>query len=112
MEANNLDLLTLFKQFENDIVYDCHSLRAKVSRSRSGKLIILLGPKVLAELAIYLKNRQPPSKIKNLSNEVNHAWGILLSWMCEEHSLNRENIAQTDFQSWVKWTTTSAFATA
>lgn len=37
---DNLESLTiseLIKQFEDDIRYDCHSLRARVSRSQAGK---------------------------------------------------------------------------
>lgn len=104
MKIEELDLASLFEKFENDIVFDCHSLRTKVSRSQSGKRIIAMGPKILRELAEYLKNWQPLSKIKELEDEEKHGWGILLSWMCEEHSLDRGGIAQNDFESWVKWT--------
>lgn len=100
----------LFKRFANDIIYNCHSLRASVSRSGAGRQIIADGPNILRDLATHLKDYKPSTEIEALADEVRHGWGILLSWMCEEHSLDREGIAQGDFNAWVAWVTKHAQA--
>lgn len=90
----------LFEQFEKDIIFDCHSLRARVSRSDARRQMTAIGPGIFPELYLHLKNYQSQAKI---DEEVCHGWGILLSWFCEEHSLDRKEIAQDDFNSWVLW---------
>jgi|ERR1035437_433157 hypothetical protein len=112
MKTKNSDLHSLFERFEEDIEFDCHSLRAKVSRSEAGKQIIVLGPRALKELASHLKGWRSPSQIHAISEEIKNGWGILLSWMCEEHSLERKGIAQSDFASWVGWTTNQTLLVA
>lgn len=93
----------LFERFAKDIIYDCHSLRARVSRSNAGKQILAVGPEIFNDLAQHLKDYKPPTQIEAIAEEVRYGWGILLSWMCEEHSLDRKGIAQADFNSWIKW---------
>ena len=93
----------LFERFAKDIIFDCHSLRAKVSRSDAGKQIIKVGPAVLSELAEHLNSYKPPTEIEALADEVRYGWGILLSWFCEEHSLDRKGLNQKDFNSWIEW---------
>ncbi len=100
-----------FGCFERDITYDCHSLRARVSRSEAGKQIMASGPKVFNDLAQHLRDLGPSAKIEAPTDEVRHGWGILLSWICEEHSLDRKGIIQTDFVSWVEWVNDLARAT-
>ena len=103
MNIDNIDLFAEFRRFESDIMYDCHSLRAKVSRSESGKHILALGPKVMTELSLHLTDWKSPSKIAAISEDVKYGWGILLSWMCRDHKLDRQGLAQNDFDSWVEW---------
>jgi hypothetical protein len=107
-EATKAEFVMQFKRFEDDIAYDCHTLRAKVSRSEAGKKILSIGPKLMAELSDHLKAWRPPNEVTAISDEVKYGWGILLSWMCEEHSLDRMGIAQNDFPSWVRWTADQA----
>jgi hypothetical protein len=93
----------LFESFENDILIGCHSLRAEVSRSPAGKKIIAAGQRIFSELALHLKDCKLPTEIEAIANDVRHGWGMLLSWLCENHRLDHKGIAQNDFDSWVKW---------
>jgi hypothetical protein len=93
----------LFQQFESEIAVDGHSLRAAISRSRFGKTIIAGGPMIIEEIGQHLQDRKPRSETEGIEKSVKYAWGILLSWVCDEYKLDRQELEQSDFNGWVRW---------
>lgn len=68
----------LVDQFENDILYDCHSLSTRVSRSEAGKEISKLNPMELNLIRRYVKNHKVDTSYEGLRKEVEVAWEIVL----------------------------------
>jgi hypothetical protein len=75
-EVSEMSVPELFECFEKDILYDCHSLRAKVSRSQAGKEI----ERRKAEL-MPLVQQHIESKSGSQNEQVLSGWETLLNWM-------------------------------
>jgi hypothetical protein len=108
----DLRIYELVHRFENDIIFDCHSLAIKTSRSQSSKDIIREGPAALATITEHLKHFRAPKGAEVFDSELRHAWGILLSWLCKEHGLQNYPASQRDFNGWVGWLVVQTHALA
>ena len=93
----------LIERFEKDIIFDCHAVWIRVSRSRAGKEILALGPSVLPDLAVRLEGYKLPEGQEAHSDSLKWAWSLLLSWLVKEHGLEGRPKLQADFDGWVKW---------
>ncbi len=64
--------------FENDIIYDAHSLRARIGRSETGKKIALMSEEDKEALREYLKTHTAPTEYPLLLQDVEKAWREVL----------------------------------
>lgn len=93
----------LFDEFEKDILYDCHALVTRINRSPAAREIIRRGPAILKDVSTHLKDYKPPTTYELLGKQLKHAWGVLLSWLADEHHLKDKPTSQRDFPTWVNW---------
>ena len=66
----------LFERYEKDILYDCHSLRARISRSGARKEIVRRKEELFP-----LVQQHVAEKKGSQDNEVLKAWAVVLSEM-------------------------------
>lgn len=88
----------LIQRFEKDILYDCHSLGAKVSRSRVGREILRRG---LNSIGLMARNLQG-WRLKE--EDVRQALIMLLQEIGRMHNLTDMPDSRHDFNGWVVWT--------
>jgi hypothetical protein len=78
----------LFEGFENDILYDCHGLSARVSRSEFRALMLKRGPEFLRHIRKYLLSRFPkggPHEEGPDPGELCIAWMLVLYDFLEKY---------------------------
>ena len=71
----------LLERFGKDIRFNCHSTRAKVSRSEASKELQRRGSEAISAIEDRLKSlTEMPGKTP-LDQEVIDGWNLLLAWM-------------------------------
>ena len=80
-DVTDMTIPELFDRFEKDILFDCHSLRAKASRSEAGKEIERRKEETIPAIQNHLA-----SKSGSQNEEVLKAWDMILHWMRTEVS--------------------------
>lgn len=91
-------ICNLFKSFESDIIYDCHQIRTRASRSTAGKEIIRRGRESLSALAENLVYQ------RDFNSDVFTGLIMILYWLGHKHGII-ENMPQTfgDADGWIEW---------
>jgi hypothetical protein len=69
---------TLVKRYEDDILFDCHSLPIKISRSEARREISELSPAEHKEIKKFLENHTVKTIYPALAEEVRQAWSAVL----------------------------------
>ncbi|MFC1615084.1 hypothetical protein ACFL22_00810 [Patescibacteria group bacterium] len=89
----------LIQRFEKDILYDCHSLSARINRSDAQKELVEIGQGALRQIAEYLK-----PKCTSDATELTVAWCTLLCYIeadIDPQKTGPELLDET--QGWVDW---------
>jgi hypothetical protein len=73
LEEKDMTDAQLCDRFDRDILYDVHSLRAKVGRSKAGKQLLAKGRDVLITIAKHLEEHTQLHEF-----ELGKGWGMLL----------------------------------
>jgi len=92
----------LLKRFESDIIYDCHQLQTKTSRSAAGKEIIRRGRESLKAMAEFL------FKQRNYNDDVLLAATIILCWLSHKYKLGGIPETYSDVDGWIAWANANA----
>lgn len=97
METNTDPTKSLLERFERDILYDCHSLRARISRSEALETI-LATKGIIPDIATYLKSNEPDIKAVYplLAEDLRKAWIYLVNNYIDEHLSEKRSF---DFDS-------------
>ena len=92
-------VVELIRQFERDIVYDCHGYTARFERSDAQKELCRRGRRVLRPIIDHLR-ANPPVDFMDLKT----AWGHLLNWI--EVAVDPEKSGPQklrDTEDWLLW---------
>ena len=103
-QKNNQDFPTLIKRFEEDIIYDAHSLIAKFERSDAQKELFQRGRESLRPIIDHIKDQEHFSKFQVIGNDLDIAWGKLLNRF--EILLDPKKTAPEDLRDitgWITW---------
>lgn len=105
-EIRNLDPPKLVERFENDIIYDCHSLRAKFGRSQAQRELVQKGRESLRPIVehIRLYQQTPPTSYPLVLDDLLVAWGMLFHSIEIEVDPDRtgpQDLRDTD--GWMAW---------
>lgn len=102
-EADSRAPSELCERFANDILYDAHSLRARISRSEAGQKLIDLGTNALPAIIQHYSERNP-GNIPGLETEVDTAWCTIFSEI--RRSTDPASQPPSDprvVQEWIAW---------
>jgi hypothetical protein len=103
----NMTPKELIKHFEGDILYDCHSFRARIGRSLALREIVRRGTNILPDLVAHLERtnfaehgaRAYPSG----GEELACAWAVVLGGIERDHGLTGAPQVYSDKVGWLAW---------
>lgn len=88
----------LIERFENDIIFDAHSYRARFERSQARKELCQRGKQALRDIVDHLKSALP------LSGDIQTAWGHLLCLIEPTIDSNKTGPNELkDTEGWISW---------
>lgn len=93
----------LCEAFDGDILYDCHHIRTRVSRSDAGRKLRLNARGTLPVIVTHLENHRrldepgPPEDLRL-------GWGLLLNWIAVDlGAIDSAPEFRTDTLGWIAW---------
>lgn len=93
------EIQSLIKQYDSDILYDCHLLQTRVYRSEARKQLVGLGAGALQHIITHLKKNMPIGDV-----ELTYAWCTLLNHIEISIDLSRSGPQRLDdIEGWVQW---------
>lgn len=91
----------LCRSFDEDILYDCHDLDIKLSRSQAGAELFRRRKAALGGIAKHLREHQG---LDALQGELRLAWGKTLFWIGTRIGHALDSPAEyTDTKAWITW---------
>lgn len=102
---------TLIRRFEDSIVFDCHSLRARFCRSQPAQELVRAGPFVLGEIATHLAAPRDPREYesyKNIATDLRTVWIWLLRSIADAFLIRDVPPDFADISDWAKWAENNA----
>jgi mRNA-degrading endonuclease HigB of HigAB toxin-antitoxin module len=86
-------------RFDKDIWYDCHSVRARASRSDAAKEVLARIPRILPVIIRHLETHKELDKF-----DLRQAWGLHLYWLQQQVSpKDTRQIHLGDTAGWIAW---------
>ncbi|MBU1046344.1 hypothetical protein KKH36_01015 [Patescibacteria group bacterium] len=99
MSLNPKEVQKLIERFEKDIIYDCHSLRTRLSRSEAREKLNEMGRDALRPIIDHLKINSP-------KDELAEAWNTLFAWIEKDIDPKRSGPKYVDsgeIINWIEW---------
>ncbi len=92
----------LIKRFEEDILYDCHSMTSKINRSKARAEIIEEGPQNIKLIVEHIAQKKYTSQKDPQKNPLGTAWVLFLSWWAKDLKIYSPQQTE-EMSTWIKW---------
>jgi hypothetical protein len=101
-EESKMTAEELIERFAKDIIYDCHSLRARFERSMAMRELVRRGPAVLGAISKFLKT---PIAEREAGDDLDWAFCSLLNQIGVHHLKKelKEAPDSQDVDGWASW---------
>jgi hypothetical protein len=102
-------ILELIQRYNNDILYDAHSVEARIRRSEAKRNLVLIGKDTLKLISEKLKDSFPENE--EIDYDLFMAWNRLICEIIDTHSLPEAPYAkdvpygQQSVEKWVAYCT-------
>lgn len=90
----------IIERFQNDILYDCHSLSARYGRSEAVRALLEMGIEAVPVMIAFLADFSSPTAEPGAENDLKRAW----TWILDDMSVFMDDHpGSLHFDGWVEW---------